>query len=156
VHYLEYANLTAPVPVSGTLSGAATGWADGLVPEGATVLAGYEHPHFGEFAAVTTNAHGGGRVTYVGTVPDRELSRTIAAWLTAGSLPPDLWRAAPGSSVRCTSADAGGRVLRFVHNWSWKPAELTLPGRAHDVLSGETVEALRLSAWDVRVLEELA
>jgi beta-galactosidase len=154
VHYLEYSNLTSPVPVSGAVSGAATGWADGLVAEGATVLSGYEHPHLGEFAAVTTHVHGAGRVTYVGTVPDRQLSRSLAGWLAATSLQDDEWRAAPGSSVRCTSADAGGRTLRFVHNWSWEPAELALPRRARDLLSGDTVETLRLGPWDVHVLEE--
>ena len=39
-HYLEYTNLAGPVPVTAPTagtgsSGAATGWADGLVPEGA-------------------------------------------------------------------------------------------------------------------------
>lgn len=76
-HYLEYTNLARPVPVCATgerdgvaVAGGATAWADGLVADTAEVLAGYEHPHLAEFAAVTTNAHGRGRVTYTATVPD--------------------------------------------------------------------------------------
>ncbi len=154
VHYLEYANLIGPVPVSGTLSGAATGWADGLVTEGADVLARYEHPHFGEFPAVTTQRHGAGRVTYVGTVPDRALARSLSAWLAAESLPPDPWRR--GDAVRATAARGDGRTLRFVHNWSWEPAAFTPPAPVRDVLSGDRVESLALGPWDVRILEEIA
>ena len=151
VHYLEYANLVDPVPVSGVLSGAATGWADGLVAEGADVLACYEHPHFGEFPAITTRPHGAGRVTYVGTVPDRALARALAAWL-AGSLPADPWRG--DGAVRVTAARGDGRTVRFVHNWSWEPATLTPPAAVRDLLSGEAAKTLELGPWDVRVLEE--
>ena len=35
---------------------AGTRWIDGLQPDGAEVLAGYRHPHFGQWAAVTTTA----------------------------------------------------------------------------------------------------
>jgi beta-galactosidase len=157
VSYLEYTNLARPVPVTG-LAGSATAWADCLVPEAATSLAGYEHPHLEEYAAVTTNQHGAGRVTYVGTVPDRALSRAIAGWLASISLDSDPWRQAPESSVRCTAAaTADGSVLRFVHNWSWTPAGLTVPREAADLLSGgelATGNTVQLGAWDVRVLVE--
>jgi beta-galactosidase len=149
VHYLEYANLVEPVPVSGVLSGAATGWADGLVAEGADVLATYEHPHFGEFPAITTREYGAGRITYVGTVPDRALARSLAEWL---SLPADPWRRS--DAVRVTAARGDGRTLRFVHNWSWDPATFTPPSPVRDVLSGEAVGSLELGPWDVRILEE--
>ena len=56
-----------------------TAWAECLVADGADVLATYEHPHLGAWAAVTTRAYGAGRVTVVGTVPDLELARSLAA-----------------------------------------------------------------------------
>jgi beta-galactosidase len=155
--YLEYSNLAGPVPVTG-LAGSATAWADCLVPDAATTLARYEHPHLREYAAVTTNRHGAGRVTYVGTVPDRVLSRVVAEWVAATSVKPDRWRQPPDSSVRSTSAVAAdGSVLRFVHNWSWTPAELSLPHAAADLLSGGEFAAgdtIPLGSWDVRVLVE--
>jgi beta-galactosidase len=157
VHYLEYTNLARPVPVTG-LGGAATGWADALVPEAATVLAQYEHPHLGDYAAVTTNRSGAGRVTYVGTVPDRTMSCRLAEWLASTSIEPDPWRQPPRSSVRCTSAETdAGSVLRFVHNWGWTPAVLPLPRGADDLLSGAGLEAgdtVELGPWEVRVLVE--
>jgi beta-galactosidase len=163
VHYLEYTNIAVPVAVTvadqeAGLTGAATGWADGLVPDGATVLAGYRHPHLGEFAAVTTNEHGAGRVTYVGTVPDRDLARTLSEWLAATSLPADDWRIEAGSSLTCrSSVRPDGSVLRFVHNWSWEPARLPVPRPVEDLLSNQALDAhatADLGPWDVRVLVE--
>jgi hypothetical protein len=63
VWYDEFSNLIdEELPVTGTLSGRATRWVDGLHADGATVLAGYEHPHFGRWAAITTRAVGEGRI----------------------------------------------------------------------------------------------
>jgi beta-galactosidase len=155
--YLEYTNLARPVPVTG-LAGAATAWADCLMPEGATTLARYEHPHLEEYAAVTTNRHGAGQVTYVGTVPDRVLARALAQSLASTSIDADPWRQPPHSPVRCTRAVAAdGSVLRFLHNWSWKAAELTAPGAVTDLLSGGELAAgdtAQLGPWGVRVLVE--
>jgi beta-galactosidase len=164
-YYLEFTNLATPVPVRPTqrgpqtaLTGMATGWADGLVAEGATVLAAYQHPHLGEFAAVTTNDYGKGRVTYIGTVPDRELSRGLAEWIATISLPPDPWRQGRPTAVTCTSAVASDEsVLRFVHNWGWEQTALRVPGPAQDLLSGASLaagEQLNLGPWDVRIIVE--
>lgn len=164
-HYLEFTNVAAPVPVTAAgsapgpaLRGSATGWADGLIPDSATVLADYEHPHLAQFAAVTTNEYGRGRATYCGTVPDRALSRSLAEWVAAVSLPEDAWRRNRPQSVTCTSAVAAdGATLRFVHNWSWDTVEFIVPGPVRDLLSDAALaagEPLELGPWDVRILVE--
>jgi beta-galactosidase len=162
-HYLEYTNLARPVGVTAVdpetgITGEATAWADCLVPEAAQTLARYEHPHLAGYAAVTTNRHGAGRVTYVGTVPDRALSLALANWLASTSIEPDPWRQPPQFSVRCTAADTASRsVLRFVHNWGWEPTRLRLPCAVIDLLAGEGFAAgdtVQLGPWDVRVLVE--
>jgi beta-galactosidase len=58
-------------PRSGSLPGATTGFVEGPVAAGAEILASYEHPHLGRWAAVTTRAVRAGRITVVGTVPDQ-------------------------------------------------------------------------------------
>jgi beta-galactosidase len=163
VHYLEFTNLPRDAEVVGVgpdgLSGAATVWADGLIADDATVLAGYAHPHLAQFAAVTTHGYGRGRVTTVGTVPDRSLSRALADWLAFTSLPSDPWRAARADTVTCTGADVPGGVLRVVHNWSWQPAEFVLPAAVVDVFGEESLDAgaiLVLGPWDVRIVMERA
>jgi beta-galactosidase len=161
-HYLHFTNLRQAVAVSGGddagLTGSGTGWADELIPDGATVLAGYDHPHLKSFAAITTNAHGAGRVTYVGTVPDRALSASLARWLAETSLPNDPWRSARPESVTCTSSvTPDGRVVRFLHNWSWDDVDYVPPAASRDLISGADVaagEPLRLTSWDVRILME--
>ncbi len=162
--YGEYTNLSAPVTLSSpgaagfALPDGATGtaWADALVPEGAETLVGYEHPHLGRWAAVTTHAHGRGRVTYVGTLPDLALAVALGCWLRGA---PHAWDERP-ETVTVTSArnPTGGRVL-FVSNWSWEPTSLALPAAARDLLSGTDLRRgadLDLGAWDVRVLLERA
>ncbi|WP_262700651.1 MULTISPECIES: beta-galactosidase [Streptomyces] len=161
--YDEFSNLSDDLPVHpapdsplALPDGAtATRWADGVRADGAQVLAGYDHPHFGRWPAVTTHAHGAGRVTYVGTVPDPVLAASLFRWVVperAGD-----WRFTQ-ESVTCTGATAtDGRRVRFVHNWSWDEAAVRLPAAVRDVLDGTEYpagEELRLRSWDVRVLLE--
>lgn len=157
VWYDEFSTLRRPVPVTGTLRGAASHWVDGVQlgePADAEVLACYDHPHFGRWPAVTTRRHGAGRVTYVGTVPDPDLAAALFDWCApAGD---DAWRpAAPSQTVTGATAADGRTRLRFVHNWSWEATAFPLPARARDVVTGETFPAghdLALGPWDVRVL----
>ncbi len=163
VSYQEFATLAAPVPVhavEGALhlpsGGHATGWVDGLVAAGAQVLARYEHPFLGRWAAITTVAHGDGRITTVGTVPDAELARALVEWLVP--VTGDAWRAIATDSVTLYSATSGaGRRLRFLHNWSWEPAVVAVPVTVRDALADEVVERdheVSLGPWDVRILIE--
>lgn len=156
VRYDEFSNLSDEVPVraAGGSSlelgddAAATRWSDGLQVDGADVLAGYEHPHFGRWPAITTRAHGDGRITYVGTVPNTPLAVALFRWIK-----PSPWTDLP-ASVSVTSATAtDGRRLRFVHNWSWDSVTVDLPATVHDVLADKPVnDKLDLGPWDVRIL----
>jgi len=122
--YNEYTNLTAPVGVSGDLTGAATAWADALQPTTAETLAHYEHPHLGRWPAITTHEHGKGRVTYVGTLPDRELAVALGRWLRPD---PDLWADRPKTVTATSARGPEGELVRFVSNWSWEQAQLAMP-----------------------------
>lgn len=162
--YLEWTGLVAPVPVRAETreatalgGGHGTAWADGLIVHGATVLARYDHPHLSRWPAVTTNEHGRGRVTYVGTLPDAALARGLAAWIASESLPKDPWRVSGGSLTSTGATARDGRRLHFLANWSWQPISFALPARSIDLLSGDHLDAgahLSLVAWDVRVLVE--
>lgn len=161
VHYDEFSNLVGPVVVRAVSGGpleaagdaTATHWAECLTPVDADVLASYDHPHFRHWPAVTTRRHGAGRVTCVGTVPGRDLARTLAAWLA-----PDTrggWQDLPVSVTATTGASPDGRRVHIVHNWSWEPTRVQSPADLSDVLGGDAVPAaseLELGPWDVRVL----
>ncbi|MFI6151753.1 beta-galactosidase [Kitasatospora sp. NPDC051170] len=158
--YDEFSNLPADLPLRAVPGSplalppgaTATRWVEGLNATDATVLAGYDHPHFGRWSAATTRAHGQGRVTCVGTVPGRDLARALAAWLAPD--PVGGWRDLPVSVTATTGAAPDGRRVHVVHNWSWQPARAQAPVALTDVLGGASVPAggaVTLGAWDVRV-----
>jgi beta-galactosidase len=67
------------------------------------------------------------------------------------------WAGLP-ASVTCTGATAaGGRRLRFLHNWSWAPSTVSAPVECRDALTDKPIPAagdIDLGPWDVRVLVE--
>ncbi|GIG23270.1 beta-galactosidase [Cellulomonas chitinilytica] len=125
VSYDELSNLVGPVPVTGALTGDATAWAECLVPDGADVLATFDHPHLGAWAAATTRSHGSGRVTVVGTVPGLDLARSLADWLVPAPLAG--WADLPPSVTVHTSTRPDGSRVHVLHNWSWEAATVTAP-----------------------------
>jgi beta-galactosidase len=160
VWYDEFSTLHTPVEVTSDVltlpaGTTATRWVDGLQADGASVVASYRHPHFGRWPAVTTRVTGQGRITHVGTVPDQALAVALLRWAGSGRTP---YGFALPATVTCSGAVAadGGR-LRFLHNWSFEPAVVTVPTDCRDVLTGKPIaagDALDLAAWDVRVLLE--
>ncbi|GAA1941808.1 beta-galactosidase [Kitasatospora viridis] len=163
-YYDEFSNLPAPLPLHAapgsplTLpqDATATHWVEGLTATSATVLAEYDHPHFGRWPAVTTHPHGAGRVTCVGTVPGRGFARALAAWLAP--TPVSGWRDLPASVTAATGTNPDGRRVHVVHNWSWEPVEVLAPTDLTDVLTDVLTDGaiaagarIRLGAWDVRV-----
>jgi beta-galactosidase len=157
VWYEEMASLPSPVPVHGSLPGtslrgAATGFAELLVASGAEVLASYEHPHLGRWAAVTTRAAGAGRITVVGTVPDQDLAAGLVRWLAPQAV--GGWTTGDSVTVS-TSTDASTATrLHVLHNWSWEEATATASGAVTDLIGdGRHLpgEKITLGAWDVRL-----
>lgn len=161
--YNEYTNLGQPLPVVAEggfecdSAAAATAWLDGVVAEDARVLARYVHPFYGRWAAITTNEVGSGRVTYVGTLPNAELGRSLARWLRTASLPADAWHDRPESVTATSGRCRDGTRLWFLSNWSWDRAEIPAAVAGRDILAGTafgTGARLELGPWDVRVLAE--
>ena len=169
VWYDEFSNLAQPIEViPGPAYDAlgfdlpaparATRWADGLHAENAQVLLGYAHPHFQQFAAVTTREHGVGRITQVGAVPDQALARALMTWVVdhaPGAPTPTPWRRAAPSQTVTNATNRHGHRVHFVHNWSWEPSTFALPTTVLDAVTNKKLDqgtALELGAWDVRIL----
>jgi len=65
----------------------------------------------------------------------------------------------PQSVTATTAEGADGTRLHFVQNWSFDEVSATAPLALRDVLGDGAVDAgapVRLGAWDVRVLAEVA
>ena len=161
VRYQEFSNVGDPLTVIAESDGitvsdaaAATDWVDGLISDGAKVILGYDHPHFGQFPAVVTTDHGRGRITTVGTLPNPALAADLARWLVQE--PDGIWKDLPTSvTVHSATNDAGERI-HVVHNWNWSPAVIPLPTAMTDILadSADPIDELALGPWDVHVLVE--
>jgi beta-galactosidase len=163
VHYDEFSNLShdlAARSVSGmeiSADAAGTEWIDGLISDGAEILAEYDHPEFGRFPAITTTTSGSGRITYVGTVPNPVLSRDIARWLVPEPLGA-AWLADPEGRVLVQSGTTPNGQIWFISNWSSGDAGVTVPFNCFDLESRETLIAgsvMLLHRRDVRILGRL-
>jgi beta-galactosidase len=161
VRYQEFSNLGEPLSVVAETDAivlseeaAATDWIDGLISDGAKVIVGYDHPHFGRFPTVVSNEHGQGRITTVGTVPNPALAADLVRWLALGQDP--TWGALPASVTVYSATNTAGQRIHVVHNWSWTPAQLALPREMTDIIAeaDTPTKDLELGPWDVRVLAE--
>jgi beta-galactosidase len=160
VHYDEYSNLDSPVPVESEVleldaEAAALRWIDGLIADGADVIAGYRHPRFGDFPAVTTSAYGRGRVTVVGTVPSPSLAAAVMRWAVPHRVADEL---APERSIPVTITSGltpDGTRAWFLVNWSGEEQHVRLLPGTRDVEDGvelapDTLHTL--PAWSSRIL----
>ena len=173
-HYQESSGLDAPVALRATpaahlagfvVPGTAAGrhWVDCLMVDSPStkVLAEYQHPFFGKYPAITSTIVGAGRITLVGTELDAETATALVDWATrhaeangdASTVSTRRWGGA--AAVRVLSGvNAAGQQVYVVHNWSWVPAQVTIPVHLKDVLSPQRFvpgNEIKLGAWDVRV-----
>ena len=162
VRYQEFSNLSEPLTVVAETDAialseeaAATDWIDGLISEGAKVIVGYDHPHFGRFPTVVSNEHGQGRITTVGTVPNPALAADLVRWLASRT------GSEVGRASRIGDRPLGNQSRLVSGSTSFTtgaglPHSVTLPRAMTDILAEAdgTTNDLELGPWDVRVLAE--
>ncbi|TPG64951.1 beta-galactosidase [Ewingella americana] len=131
-------------------------WMELLTPTCAQVLARYEHPVWGEYAAITENPFGRGKAMYIGFLPDgaliKQLVRHFTRDISLGSRMSDhtyplIVRGGLG---------ADGKQIRYYLNYSASPQQVVLSGNARrELLSGESLEAkpsMTLAPWGVAIV----
>ncbi len=133
-------------------------WMELLQPTTATTIARYEHPVWGQYAAVTRNAYGKGEVTYVGFMPgDSLLEKILAAAADrarVSRLPADL----RFPLIVRGGVNEKGRAVHYLLNYSPRPLSFAYPfGPSTELLSGQAIAAgsrLELLPWGVKITEE--
>jgi beta-galactosidase len=160
VSYQEFSNLVetvplAPDPFKAGEKNRASVWAEFLEPETAEVLARYDHPFFGKWAAITRNRFGKGSLTYEGTVLTDELQEAvIAATLEQAGV--DL--SGREASVRIRHGITAKGPVHFFLNFSNRPHTVAYTyGNGKDLLSGNAVrrgETMRIGPWDTAIVAE--
>jgi beta-galactosidase len=163
--YEEFSSLSKPLSLKGDPFAVGTEnkvyyWAEMLQPEHAQVLARYDHPFFGRWAAITENRFGAGTLTYEGTWLSDELQKKILrgvlqrAGLTGvdQSLPP---------SVRVKNGvNAKGELIHYLMNYSSSESSFPYPyGPGHDLITGTPLaegQKIVLKPWDLIIGEEIS
>ncbi len=126
-----------------------------LIPEGAEVLAAYDHYAWSKYAAITKNRFGKGCAFYVGCMTGKEvLEKVLADALSEAGVerPEERFPV-----VVRKGQNELGKEVRFYLNYSGKEQTAVNDGGAgHDLISGDKVQAgetIHIGAWDVRVIE---
>jgi beta-galactosidase len=153
--YQEFSTIKQPLPLKGTLGGTGSHWGEMIDLEGADALASYDHPFFGQWAAVTTNKHGAGQFTYMGTWLDLPAMSSLVERVVDGagvSRPQGL----PANVRVRKSFGADGVPLTFVFNYGGEtatiPADL-FPGR--NIVTDAVLPAdgtISVAPWDVLIV----
>jgi len=161
ISYQEFSSLTQPLALKGDpfnvgKDNQVSVWAEFLEPEGAQVLATYDHPFFGRYPAITRNTFGKGTVTYQGTYLSPPLQKAVVRQLLdlAGLGPsvPDL-----PAAVRLRKAfTREGNPVFFYLNFSGDTVKFRHAyAGGTDLLVGTTVAKggeLTLAPWDLAIL----
>ena len=140
-------------------------WMELLFPTTARVLASYEHPQWGNYAAITQNQYGQGTATYLGCYfDDRSLLKALLRSVCEQAQIEVPENSYPVVIKRGTN-DLGKEII-YYFNYSDTPCTVTYHGKeAALLLHSKTASvnavsvsegtALSLQDWDFVVLETL-
>jgi beta-galactosidase len=122
------------------------------------VLASYQHPQWGGYAAITRNGYGNGEVTYVGCMPgDAVISAVLGQAVERAGLK------GPAQSLHWpliarSGTNAQGRAIHYLLNYSATAQSLVYPfAGGTDLLTGSTAKGggtMTLQPWGVAIIEE--
>lgn len=139
-------------------SGKVQSWMELIVPEKAEVLAAYDHPEWGTYAAATRNTFGSGTATYVGCMAAAaDLAVIVRDTLQTAGLFGELQQYAFPLIVKSALTRTGASV-KFYYNYSGVPVTAAHPVKGGtELLSGEPVASdaeMTLAPWGVSIILE--
>jgi beta-galactosidase len=133
-------------------------WMELITPTTAKVLAYYEHPSWGNYAAITQNQFGKGVATYVGCMTNSALTEKIVKDAIQKA---NLWKTEQNLSfpiITKSGINQQGKTIRYIFNYSAVPQQVKYAfGNGTELLSNQTVSkdaTLTLEAWGVKIIEE--
>ena len=163
---INYSQFTVPKNVSlkgdpfkvGTENNKINTWMELITPITAKVLAYYEHPVWGKYAAITQNRYGKGTATYIGCVTSSQVMEKI---LAAEVKDAGLWGEAQKLSfpiITKSGVNERGKTVRYIFNYSSTPVTLTYTfGSGKELLQNKAVNkgsVLNLKPWGFVIIEE--
>ncbi|WP_337101344.1 beta-galactosidase [Paenibacillus sp. YIM B09110] len=131
-------------------------WMELITPITAEVLAYYDHPYWGKYAAVTRNHYGRGTATYIGCMTSAAIVNRIMkdAVQEAG-----LWgdnQVLTFPIIVKSGINAAGNTIRYYFNYSGHPVTVRYPHAAgRELLSDSLVfqgQTLEIEPWGFRIV----
>lgn len=133
-------------------------WMELLTPTTAKVLAYYDHPQWGKYAAVTENHYGKGLATYIGCLVTTkameiildDVAKKAGVWHEAQQLHYPI--------IVKEGINQNQKNIRYFFNYSSQPVTFKYSfGDGNELLSDKDVKEgadLSLDAWGVKIVEE--
>jgi beta-galactosidase len=132
-------------------------WMELVEPVTAKVLAYYDHPQWGKYAAVTQNQFGKGMATYIAAYTSPALTNKIIedAVKKAGLWDTDQEISFP--IIVKTGINQNGKTVRYYFNYSAAPVNFTYPhNNGTELLDNKNIsknQKVDLSAWGFVIIE---
>jgi beta-galactosidase len=133
-------------------------WMELITPGTAKVLASYDHPVWGKYAAVTQNRFGKGTATYIGCLTSNAVLEKILSDELKNS---DLWGEAQKlyfPVITKEGVNQSGKTVRCFFNYSAKPVTVnyTFSNGRELILDKAVVKnsELNIEAWGMKIIEE--
>ena len=129
-----------------------------ITPTTAKVLAYYDHPVWGKYAAITQNNYGKGLATYVGCMTSDANTEGVMENVVKAA---GLWSADQELKfplIVKSGINGQGRVIHYYFNYSATPSSFTYPHKSGTELLNNTKvtsqDKLEIAAWGVKIIEE--
>jgi beta-galactosidase len=133
-------------------------WMELITPTTAKVLAYYDHPVWGTYAAITQNQFGEGMATYVGCLTSAAVTEKILKDVLQKA---NLWKDEQQlyfPIITKTGINNQGKTIRYYFNYSNAPKQIQyLNKNGTELISNKNISAnsiLELEAWGVKIIEE--
>ncbi|SLK06641.1 MULTISPECIES: beta-galactosidase [unclassified Paenibacillus] len=133
-------------------------WMELITPTTAEVLAWYDHPHWGEYAAITQNTYGKGKATYVGCYTSSAVIRNVLERVMkdAGLWGTDQELAFP--IIVKSGVNDQGNTIRYYFNYSDQATSFVYAyGDGTELLAGTAVSGgqnMKLEPWGFCIIEQ--
>ena len=163
---IYYSQFTIPQNVSlkgdpfgvGNENNKVNAWMELIMPTTAKVVAYYDHPVWGKYAAVTQNEYGKGLATYIGCMTSSAVTEKILADAVKKA---GLWGANQNlyyPVITKYGINDQGKTIRYLFNYSATPAKVKYTfGSGRELFTGEPViknNEVVLEPWGVKIIEE--
>ncbi|WP_291101199.1 MULTISPECIES: beta-galactosidase [unclassified Flavobacterium] len=163
---INYSQFTIPENVSlkgdpynvGIENNKVSKWMELIIPTTAKVLAYYDHPAWGKYAAITENSYGKGLATYIGCVTSPVVTEKI---IQDALKKADLWGLDQQLSfplITKSGTNEKGKIIHYYFNYSSVASSFNYPHKeGKELLFSENImknKEIQIDPWGVLIIEE--